>query len=315
MRTNYAAGTSALSFFAQAAEWAPMKPPAFEYARPATVQEALQLLRDLGEDAKLLAGGQSLVPALNFRLLAPRLLIDVNELMGLNYISGSPTGLRLGALTRWYQVETASVVGAKNPLLKEAVRHVAHYQIRNRGTVGGSCAHADPAAELPAVLIACGGEVELESATGGRAVPAEQFFVGALETVLEPDEMIVALQFPAWPPRRRWAFEEFARRKGDFAIVGAIALIDEDDAETCTEARLVVFGAGDKAMRLRRSERVLQGRKLTSNVISAAATEATKEIDARSDIHATAEYRTALTGSLLKRCLGRAAGVSDFEAI
>jgi CO/xanthine dehydrogenase FAD-binding subunit len=291
-----------------------MKPPVFDYVRPTTLHEALRLLSESSDDAKLLAGGQSLVPALNFRLAAPRLLIDINALPALDRISATVDGLLVGALTRWYQAETSAVVGSENPLLARAVRDIAHYQIRNRGTFGGSCAHADPAAELPAVLLACDATLVLRSENGERMLPASEFFRGALDTALLADEMIVELRFPPWPARRRWAFEEFSRRRGDFAITGVAVLVDEDASGTCTDARLVVFGAGDKPTRLKQAETMLYGKRLTSDVISTAAISAAREVDARSDIHAPAEYRQALTGLLIKRSLCQAAGIANAEA-
>lgn len=291
-----------------------MKPSVFDYARPLTLPDALRLLRHNLEDAKLLAGGQSLVPALNFRLANPRLLIDINGIPDMDGIVSAADGLRVGALARWYQVERSGIVASANPLLREAVRHVAHYQIRNRGTVGGSCAYADPAAELPAILLACDGSLVLRSIDQGRILPAAEFFRGALDTALQPDEIIVELRFPLWGPTRRWAFEEFARRRGDFAVVGVAVLLDLDTAARCTGVRMVAFGAADKAARLLRAEAALHGRPLTRELIAMAATTAAQEVDARSDIHAPAEYRRALTSLLIERCLCRLAGIEQREA-
>lgn len=271
------------------------------------------MLAERGGDAKLLAGGQSLVPVLNFRLASPALLIDINELAGLSRIEATENGLRLGALVRWYQIETSPVIAEANPLLREAVRHVAHYQIRNRGTVGGSCAHADPAAELPAVAIACGAEMVLNCASGERVLAAEQFFRGALDTALLPDEMLTEIRFPSWPATRRWAFEEFARRQGDFAIAGVIALLDENGAGAC-EGRLVVFGASDRAVRLSGAEAIIRNGRLDAETCERVADRAAQEIDVRSDMHAPTDYKRALTRTLIARTLRRAAGLPEMEA-
>src|SRR5438128_5624583 len=194
-----------------------MKPAAFDYRAPATLDEAVALLAaDPG--AKLIAGGQSLMPVLNFRLEAPTLLVDLRRLPGLGDIDIGAEGVRLGAKVRWRDIEEDARLQTAHPLLRAAIAHVAHYQIRNRGTVGGSLAHADPAAELPGIAVTCDAEIAIVGAAGERTIPAGEFFTGPLTTVLRPDELITELRLPVWPAARRWAFREFARRRGDFAL-------------------------------------------------------------------------------------------------
>lgn len=283
-----------------------MKPASFDYLRVHSIDEAVAALAQ-HDDAMILAGGQSLVPMLNFRLASPSLLIDINRLEDLARIDVTPDGLTLGALVRWHQLESSAVVARHNPLLQAAVRHIAHYQIRNRGTVGGSSAHADPAAEFPAVALACDAHFSLRSVHGSRTVPATAFFRGALETALRPGEMLVAIHFPARRDRRRWGFEEFARRAGDFAMAGAIVLLDRDGGD-CSDASLVSFGAGDRALRLARAEECLRGSRLTPEILVQAARIAADDCEPKSDMHAPADYRRALLETLMLRALRAAAG-------
>lgn len=284
-----------------------MKPAPFDYLRVHSIDEAIAALAD-HDDAVILAGGQSLVPMLNFRLASPSLLIDINHISELARIDVTPDGLTLGALVRWHELETSAIVARHNPLLQCAVHHIAHYQIRNRGTVGGSSAHADPAAEFPAVALACDAMFSLRSARGMRTVPAAEFFRGALETALQPGEMLVAIQFPAWPERRGWGFEEFARRAGDFALAGAIVLLDRDADGICADASLVSFGAGDRALHLTRAEECLRGSLLAADTLVEAARIAAEDCEPKSDMHAPAEYRSALLETLMLRALNAAAG-------
>lgn len=275
-----------------------MKPAAFEYRKPRSLEEAVLLLQEHGEDAKILAGGQTLVPMMNFRLVTPAKLVDINDIAGLDRIELRPDGLHLGALVRWHQIESSPVIARANPLLSEAVKHIAHYQIRSRGTWAGSSAHADPAAEFPAVAVVCGATFGLVSSRGRRDVPAEDFFLGPLTTALEPDEILVDVTFPVWPAGRTWAFEEFALRSGDFAIAGVAVLVDTPNA-----VRLVSFGVGDGACRLRQAEAMIADRGLAPATIAEAAAAAAQELDAQSDIHASADYRRALVETLLERAI------------
>src|SRR5215208_608744 len=198
-----------------------MKPAPFDYRAPATLREAIGLLGSHPE-AAVIAGGQSLMPVLAFRLATPSLLVDLRRIRELDYIGVDEDGVRLGALVRLRVVEGNRRLVEAHPLLREAVAHVAHYQIRNRGTVGGSLAHADPAAELPGIAVTCDGEIAVVGAAGPRVIRAAEFFTGPLMTALRPDEIITELHLPAWPVARRWAFEEFSRRQGDFALAGAV---------------------------------------------------------------------------------------------
>ena len=287
-----------------------MKPAPFEYLRVHSIDEAVAALAQ-HDDAVILAGGQSLVPMLNFRLAAPGWLVDINRIAELARIDVTPDGLTLGALVRWHELETSAIVARHNPLLQAAVRHIAHYQIRNRGTVGGSSAHADPAAEFPAVALACDAQFLLRSAQGARTVPASAFFLGALETALQPGEMLVAIHFPTWPQRRSFGFEEFARRAGDFAMAGAIVLLDRESDGGCADASLVSFGAGDRALRLSRAEDCLRGSRLTPDVLAQAARIAAEDCEPKSDMHAPADYRRALLQTLMLRALNAAAGLEQ----
>lgn len=278
-----------------------MKPPAFAYAKPETLDEALNLLAQDG-DARILAGGQSLVPILNFRLAAPTTLIDINRLPGLDRVDISPDGLRLGALVRWRMLEAPAIATA-NPAIALAVPHIAHYQIRNRGTVGGSCAHADPAAEFPAIAVLCDAEFVVRCRTGTRVVGADAFFCGALATALEPDEIMTEIRFPPWPRSRAAGFAELAPRAGDFAYAGIAAFLGCDAAGVCVEAGIVAFGGPDRPQRLRRAEGALARRPLEDGTIRAAAEIAQDEVMTHTDMHATADYRSALVAVLTERAL------------
>src|SRR5712691_4786324 len=206
-----------------------MKLPRFEYACPTTLSEAVALLASHDGEAKALAGGQSLVPMLAFRMASPALLVDLRKLPGLREIKIGDDGVRLGAMVRWRDILDDARLERAHPLLVAAVEHVAHYQIRNRGTVGGSLAHADPAAEMPGIVVACEAEIAVAGTAGARVIAAADFFQGPLTTALAPDEIIVEVRLPKWPARRRWGFQEFARRRGDFAMAAAAVFYDLDD--------------------------------------------------------------------------------------
>ena len=207
-----------------------MKMPAFEYACPTTLSEAVSLLASGNGEAKPLAGGQSLVPMLAFRLAQPALLVDLRKLADLREIKISTEGVLLGAMVRWRDILDDARLATAHPLLRAAVAEVAHYQIRNRGTVGGSLAHADPAAEMPGIAVTCEAEIAVVGNSGARVIKAAEFFHGPLTTALASDEIIVEVRLPAWPARRRWGFREFARRRGDFALAAAAVFYDEDEA-------------------------------------------------------------------------------------
>lgn len=286
-----------------------MKPAPFEYQAPASLEAALDALARHGGDAKLLAGGQSLIPVMNFRLAEPALLIDINKLAELDFIRRDEEGhLRIGAMVRQRRLERDPLVAGMAPLLHEAVPFIAHPQIRNRGTFGGSLAHADPAAELPALAVALGARFRLQRAGGDRWVAAEDFFAGLFATALEPDEILVEAAIPPSPARTGWAFLEVARRHGDYAQVGVAARVTLDDSGRCHEARLVYLSVGDAPVVAREAARLLAGRELSPEAIAAAAEKAAgDEMDPLGDIHATPKFKRHLARVLTRRVL-RTAG-------
>lgn len=283
-----------------------MKLPPFEYAAPATLEEAIRLLAAGGGTAKAIAGGQSFVPVLAFRLAAPSLLVDLRKIPGLGRIDLDADGVRLGAKVRWRDILDDERLRTAHPLLQAAISHVAHYQIRNRGTAGGSLAHADPAAEMPGIAVACDAQLVLAGSTGRRVVPAAEFFTGALSTVLADDELIVEIRLPLWPAKRRWAFEEFALRRGDFALAGVALFYDEDTSGRATNTHIGVIGACTRPHRLGQAEAALNGKAVDGASIHAVAKAASAAVDPPSDLHASAAYRRSLLGTLLERALERA---------
>ena len=291
-----------------------MKPSKFDYMQPATIEEALNVLAAHNGDAKPLAGGQSLMPLLAFRLAAPSLLVDISRLPGLGGITIDSDGIRLGALVRWRDIEGNNALREHHPLLHAAIGHVAHYQIRNRGTVGGSLAHADPAAEMPGVAVACDAQLTIASTSGKRIVAAEDFFISALVTDLAPDELITEVRLPPWKPKRIWTFEEFARRRGDFALAGIALFYDPDEDGRARNVHLGAIGVADRPIRLRAAEAILEGRRVDADAIMKVAVAARAAVDPPDDIHASSAYRRALIGVLIERGLSRAAGVGLHEA-
>ena len=281
-----------------------MKPPRFQYCAPQILDDALALLERQGGEAKILAGGQSLVPLLNMRLAAPAYLIDINRLSELNYIQPEDEYLAIGATVRQSQVERSALVQERHPLLIEAIRHIGHMQIRNRGTIVGSLVHADPAAELPALLTCLGGSVLLQQNGGERLLKADVFFRGYLETALEPQEMAVEVHFPWIDVRAGWAFLEFARRAGDYALVGAAAVLTPGEDGTCQRAQLAYSGVAGAPVRARNIERLLVGSVLDERTLDEAAQLAQAIVsEDMSDIHATADYRRVLVAELTRRVL------------
>ncbi len=286
-----------------------VKPAPFDYRRPDTLDEALAIFAELASDAKALAGGQSLVPAMNFRLARPEVLVDLNRLGPLAYIHETPEGgLRIGAMTRQRSAERSAVVASRASLLSEAMPWVAHPQIRNRGTVGGSLAHADPAAELPAVMVALDARFVLRSRTATRTVPAQDFFTGILSTVLGPDELLTEIQIPARPARTGAAFMELARRHGDFALVGVAVAMVLDEGGDCSSARIVLLSVGDGPVLATRAMATLMGSVPTAPQIEEAARVAAEtDIEPPGDIHASSAYRRQLAKVLVRRALSKAA--------
>jgi carbon-monoxide dehydrogenase medium subunit len=284
-----------------------MKPPRFDYYAPTDIDAALALFAELGEEARYLAGGQSLVPMMNFRVAAPTALIDLNRVAGMSDVgTEADGGLRLGAMVRTRRIETDPAIAAASPLLAAAAAHVAHVQIRNRGTIGGSIAHADPAAEFPGIVVACDAEIRLRGPDGGRAVPATDFFEGVFATAVGDGELVAEIVFPRWPADRRWAFRELARRDGDFALVGIAAWIDLDADGAVDNCGLAAIGAGDTPRRLPSAEAALKGEIPSPETFTAAAVAAAGDLEPGSDIHASAEYRREVGGVLVERTLREA---------
>lgn len=285
-----------------------MKPAPFEYYAPETIEEALSLLAKHGYDAKVLAGGQSLIPMMNFRLVQPSILVDLNRIADLGYIRADDDGgLRIGAMTRHRQVETSPLAAARAPLVHAAMSKIAYPQVRTRGTFGGSISHADPSAELPALSLALNGKFRIRRQDGERWVPASEFFLGLFTTALEADELLVEASLPPIPPRSGWSLQEVARRPHDFALMGVAAVVTLNDEGLCTEARLVFISAGDRPMAAERAAEALKGQAPAPEVLREAAEIAsTQEIDPSSDIHATAEFRRHLANVLTRRALEQA---------
>jgi carbon-monoxide dehydrogenase medium subunit len=281
-----------------------MKPPPFEYAVAGSTEEAVALLAEHGDDAKVLAGGQSLLPLLSLRLAHPAYLIDVNAVPDLEDTTNDD-GLELGAVVRQRAAERSDVVKAANPLVAAAITFIGHTAIRNRGTIGGSVAHADPAAELPAVLLALDGEVHAQSSRGPRTIPAATFFNGFLTTALEPDELLTTVQFPAWKAGTGWSLQEVSRRSGDFAIAGVVTTLRLDNGKIA-EGRMAFSGVGSTPMRAERAEQVLIGESPSSELWQAAAEAAAADLDPPSDLHGTTAYRRHLAAVLARRSLAEA---------
>jgi CO/xanthine dehydrogenase FAD-binding subunit len=289
-----------------------MKPPPFEYFAPTELEEALDLLGRYGDEAKILAGGQSLMPLLNMRLARPRVLVDINRLSTLSHMSfDADGGLSLGALTRQRAVERAGPIRTRHPLLAAVMPSIGHFQIRNRGTLGGSIVHADPAAELPALCLALGAELVLRSATGQRAINAADFFLTYLTTAIEPIEMLVDIRLPPWQVEWRWGFQEVCRRAGDFALVGAVAILQVSDGGVCQTASLAMFGVGGSPVRAQRAEAILAGQRLSKRLLDEFANLVAAELDPDSDIHASAEYRREVGGVVARRAIEMAMGNSE----
>jgi carbon-monoxide dehydrogenase medium subunit len=282
-----------------------VKPARFDYHQPATIEEAIALLARYGGEAKLLAGGQSLMPLMNFRLARPAALIDLNAIAALAYIREDDGHIMFGAMTRQRTIEFSPVVRRRLPLLAEATALVGHLPIRTRGTIGGSLAHADPSAEYPAILTALDGTVVARGPRGQRTLRAAELFVSYLTTSLLSDELLVEVRLPAMPEGAGFAFEEFSRRHGDFAIVGIAAMLVVQ-GERCTSARLVTAGAGPVPTRLRPAEEILEGEGYSAAAIEAAARRAAELVEPDTDIHASAAYRRNLTRVLTGRALRRA---------
>jgi CO/xanthine dehydrogenase FAD-binding subunit len=282
-----------------------MKPAPFEYHVPKSLDEALSLLSQHGFDAKVLAGGQSLVPTMNFRLAQPSVLIDINRIAELFYIQPqNGSGLCIGAMTRQREVERSPLVAKLAPLIAETMPHIAHPQIRNRGTIGGSLAHADPSSELPAVMVALDANFLLRKKDGERMVSARDFFIDLFTTALEPDELLTEIQVPLLSPQTGWAFKEIARRHGDYALVGVAAIVAVDANSKCQQARLVFLSVGNGPVVAEQAAQALIGQTPSPKLFQETAQLASeKDIDPPTDIHASSEFRRHLAKVLTEQAL------------
>jgi carbon-monoxide dehydrogenase medium subunit len=287
-----------------------VKPAKFEYHCPATIDEAIALLGRYQGEARVLAGGQSLVPMMNFRLATPTAIVDLNRIPSLDKIEAANGSVNIGAMARQRQLEFTPLIGERLPLLREALRWVGHLPTRTRGTIGGSIAHADPAAEIPMVLQALAGDVVVRGSQGERRVAAPDLFVAPLTTALGLDEIVTEVRFPAMPAGAGHAIEEFARRKGDFAIA-AIAVTLVRDGERCTTARLATAGIGPVPVRLRDAEAILEDRGLGEVAVAAAAQRAAELVEPMTDHNASADFRRHLTGVLTRRAVLKARDRGD----
>jgi CO/xanthine dehydrogenase FAD-binding subunit len=282
-----------------------MKPAAFDYVVADSVAMAAASLAGAGDDAKIIAGGQSLVPMLNFRLLKPSVLVDINRIEGLSFIEDTGGAIRVGALTRHFRLETSPLIARHLPVLAHAMTHVAHLAIRNRGTIGGSLSHADPAAELPMMAVLLDAELHIASASGKRKVSAHDFFLGALSVDLGPGDIVTEIVFPKLPEKTGWGFEEVARRSGDFALAAVAATLTASGG-AIAQARIALTGVGPMALRVTNAEALLVGQAPDPKLIARAIDAVRTVIAPESDLHASADYRRHLAGVLTGRALDAA---------
>ncbi len=288
--------------------------PPFRYVAPRTLDEAIALLREHGDDAKVLAGGQSLLPLMMLGLARPGVLVDVNGIPGLDRIEADGDAVRVGALVRHRAVETDPRLRAACPVLADAAPLIGNIRVRHRGTVGGSLAHADPAAEVPLVATALGATVEVRGAGGARDIPVHEFFRGYLETALGPAEVVTALRLPARGPRMGYGLAELVRRSGDFATVSACAVLGLDGGGRCTHAAVAIGGVGPSALRMRGAERLLIGQLPGDRTLDDAADAVRAEVAPESDVHASADYRRAMARVMARRALGAAVARAGGES-
>jgi carbon-monoxide dehydrogenase medium subunit len=285
-----------------------MKPAPFEYYAPDSIEQALDLMSQYAGDAKILAGGQSLVPAMNFRIVQPSVLIDLNQAAELGYVREDENVLRIGAMTRERELEFNPLISRWAPLLVEVAPHIAHPQIRNRGTIGGSIVNADPAAELPVLMVTLGARLKAKSVSGERWIDAQDFFLGMFTTALEPEEILVEIELPASPPRTGWSFMEVAPRAGDYALMGVAVLVTLAEDGKCEHARLVYLNAGEGPVEAKESEKLLIGELLSDRLIESLASKASEtEINPFGNIHTSPEFQRHLANVLTKKALKQAA--------
>lgn len=283
-----------------------MKPPVFDYVAARSLEHAFESLDSMPGEAKVLAGGQSLTPMLNFRLAHPAMLVDINRIPGLDAIREDDGGLRIGAMARHRAVETSKVIAKKFPILTSAAEHVGHLAIRNRGTFGGSIAHADPAAEWPMIALLLDAELEAKSAKGTRMIAAKDFFTTFLSTALADGEILTDVRLPGLPAKTGWGFEELSRRPGDFALA-AVAVTVTLDGKACREVRIAMAGVGPTPLRASAAEAMLRGKTLDAAVLAEAGKQAAAAADPSNDVHASADFRRHLVSVLTARALRSAA--------
>ncbi|MGB6658535.1 MAG: xanthine dehydrogenase family protein subunit M [Xanthobacteraceae bacterium] len=282
-----------------------MKPPVFDYIAATSIGMAVAALAEAGGEAKVLAGGQSLMPMLNFRLLRPSILVDINRIRGLGFVEETPDSIRIGALTRHFQLETSPLVARHFPVLSCAMTHVAHLAIRNRGTIGGSLSHADPAAELPMLALLLNAELHIVSINGSRVAAARDFFLDTMTVDLDGTELLAEIVLPKLPPHTGWGFEEVARRHGDFALA-AVATTLTLSGDRIAEARVALTGVGPTALRATDAETLLVGQRLDDKLAMRAIVAVREAISPETDLHASADYRRHLAGVLAGRALAAA---------
>lgn len=283
-----------------------LKPPKFDYFAPATIAEAVEILAEHGSDARPLAGGQSLVPALNFRLARPEVLVDLNRIPELSYIEASNGHVAVGAMTRQRMIENSTEIAGHAPLVSAATRHIGHLPTRSRGTIGGSLSNADPAAEYPAVALALDAIMVIRGKDGERRVEANDFFQGLLTTAVEPGEILAAVEFSKAPPGTGCSFQEISRRHGDFALAGVGAQITVSQGKV-TEARFAACGVAPGPVRLSAAEEIILAEGATDKSIAAASDAAMSAVDPSSDVHGSADYRRRLAGAMAARAIADAA--------
>ncbi|MDO8300603.1 xanthine dehydrogenase family protein subunit M [Lacisediminimonas sp.] len=279
-----------------------MKPSQFNYVRPATLEQAIAALAAAAGEGKIIAGGQSLMPMMNFRLVSPALLIDINRIKELDFLEEQAGGLRIGALTRHHTLETSSLVKRLFPVLSAAMAHVAHLAIRNRGTIGGSISHADPAAELPMMMLLLEARITAVSPRGKRVIDAADFFLAALTSDVQEDEIVTEISLPALPAGAGWAFEEVARRPGDYALA-AVGVILTQEQGRAAQVRIGVMGVGDTPMRLPDAEAVLNGQACDEQSLDAVVAAVRNSVQPDGDLHASGDYRRHLVGVLVRRAV------------
>ena len=281
-----------------------MKPAPFEYYAPDSIEQAVELFSQHNSDAKILAGGQSLVPAMNFRVVQPGVLIDLNRVAELSYIREEGDVIRIGSMARERHLEFDASIAKRTPLLHEAVPFIAHPQIRNRGTLGGSIVHSDPAAELPVLMLALNARLKARNTSGERWIDAQDFFVGMFTTALEADEILIEIELPFMPARTGWSFMEVAPRAGDYAMMGVAALVTLDEAGKCKEAKLVYLNAGEGPLEAREAEKLLEGQTFNDKLVEDAAVMASdKEINPFGNMHASADFQRHLAKVLTQKAL------------